>query len=164
VCKWEGILLVAIVIACAAVWSIPITQSWAEDEKLTPPKKLTGRDAVNALVGNTIVMNDFPKDPFGQVDAVYFAPDGVIWATTPSGAGGDIKWSIRGNQICFGKNAFLFGTQWSSEDCQPYQWWEVEGARATINFTMIEGHHIQIKRWILPGNALNFPEGNVEGR
>jgi hypothetical protein len=30
-------------------------QSWAEDEKPNSPHKLTGRDAANAFVGNTVV-------------------------------------------------------------------------------------------------------------
>src|SRR5690242_6185864 len=119
------ILLIVGIIACSAALSTPNVQSWAENEKLSPPQKLTGRDAANALVGNTVVWFEFPS-----VHSVYFASEGAIASEDPA----LLKWSIRSDQICFD----VQGPQAPSEICQE---WEVEGPRATMNVVDVRGGH-----------------------
>ena len=77
----SGLLLLSGIFLCSAALSISTVRSWAEDEnpsahdeKLNPPRKLTGRDAANALVGNTIAGYDARDGIF----VFFLAPDGSL--------------------------------------------------------------------------------------
>ena len=155
----SGILLIAGAVACSAILSIPNLQSWAEDEKPNLPQKLTGRDAANALVGNTVVGyvgGDAESEQEDQkLIAFYFAPGGAVWVppTQTEPAGLPQKWSIDGDQLCI-----ALAQPTSLQNCLQ---WEVEGMRAVVNFNNDE-HHVRWMMWMLPGNALNFPKGTIQ--
>jgi hypothetical protein len=155
----RGILLITGAIGVSAALSIPNVQSWAEDEKLSLPQKLTGRDAANALIGNTVVGYVGADAESEQEDqkliAFYLAPDGAVWVppTQTEPAGLTQKWSIDGNQLCI--------TLVQSPSLPNCLQLEVEGMRVSVNFND-DDHHVKWMMWMLPGNAFNFPKGTIQ--
>ena len=152
-------VLLAGIIACASVLSASM-QTWGAQDQPSASQTLTGRDAINALIGNTIVI--YSRRGF---DALYFAPDGALKGAS-SDAGNapaeKAKWSIEGDQLCF-----VGFNKSSAPDSVTCDLWgdgnrvEIEGRRARL-FGREGGRHILLNWWILPGNAFNFPKGNVE--
>jgi hypothetical protein len=109
------LLMAALVFAVTASAQPDPGAGGPKPEPSPSAQKLTGGDAINALIGNTVVA--YSRRGF---DALYFAPDGAIKGassdpkTGPSEKG---KWLIRGDQLCF---AGYEETGNPPEEC----WWD----------------------------------------
>jgi hypothetical protein len=120
------VLAVSLCVATLAAAAFP--------EVAAAQAKLTGVDAFNAILGNTLVGKDDPSDPF----ALFFARDGR-WGKSDGAPG---KWAFTGVGLCR-----LVGNQ--IDDCAVL---EVTGDEATLGNGA--GHVVHFT--IVPGNVKNL--------
>jgi hypothetical protein len=127
----RSVLSAGVAMSALSITSMPARAQGA-------PARLTGIDAINALIGNTIV----GRTGHGLF-AVFFAPGGKL-RSFENNVATPAAWEIRGNQLCF------IGPREGPPRCSGGI--EVEGDRV---FGIIEDEAKQDshKAWKIPGNA-----------